>query len=113
MSEPLRYVITEQGDRIGVLLDVEEYHRLTDLSPIDSELLVGLSQSELHALAHSALAPVEQARLDDLLARHTETSLSPQESAQLDALLEQVDQLNLLKTRARYTLTRQQQLPTA
>jgi hypothetical protein len=113
MSEPLRYIINEQGDRVGVLLDVEDYHRLTKPSSIDPELLVSLSQSELHALAQSGLAPVEQARLDDLLARHAETGLSPHESAQLDSLLEQVDQLNLLKTRARYTLTRQQQLPTA
>jgi hypothetical protein len=112
MSE-LRYIINEQGDRVGVLLEVEEYQRLTAPLSIDSELLIGLSLPELHALAQSALAPAEQARLDDLLARHTETGLSSEESAQLDALLEQVDQLNILKTRARYTLTRQQQLPTA
>jgi hypothetical protein len=109
MSEPLRYIINEQGDRVGVLLDVEDYQRLTKPSPMDPDLLVGLSQPELLALAQSALAPVEQARLDDLLARHAESELSPHESAQFDALLEQVDQLNLLKTRARYTLTRPQQ----
>jgi hypothetical protein len=113
MFEPLRYIINEKGDRVGVLLDVEEYHRLTNLSAIDPELLIGLSQSELHALAHSALAPAEQARMADLLARHAESELSPDESAQLDSLLAQVDQLNLLKTRARYTLTRQQHPLTA
>lgn len=113
MSEPLRYIINEQGGRIGVLLDIDEYHRLTTLASTDPELLVGLSQSELQALAQSALAPADQTRLDDLLARQAEGELSPHENTQLDALLEQVDQLNILKTRARYTLTRQQQTPTA
>ena len=63
-----RYIIDEQGERIGVLLDLEEYQQLTRLSPPDTDLLVGLSEAELQALAHSALAPAEQERLDDLLA---------------------------------------------
>jgi hypothetical protein len=45
-----RYIIDEQGERIGVLLDLEEYQRLTRLSPPDAELLVGLSEDELQAL---------------------------------------------------------------
>jgi len=73
MSEPLRDIINEQGERVGVLLD----------------------------------------GLDDLLARNAETQLSPHEITQLDQLLEQVDQLNILKTRARYTLTHQPELATA
>ena len=113
MSEPLRYIINEQGGRIGVLLDIDEYHRLTNAASEDPDLLVGLSQLELHALAQSALAPADQSRLADLLARQAESELSSDESTQLDVLLEQVDQLNILKTRARYTLTRQQQPPTA
>jgi hypothetical protein len=113
MSEPLRYIINEQGGRIGVLLDIEEYYRLTNPASEDPDFLVGLSRSELHALAQSALAPADQGRLDDLLARQVESELAPQESIELDKLLEQVDQLNILKTRARYTLTRQQQSPAA
>ena len=66
-----RYIIDEQGERIGVLLDLEEYQRLTRLSPPDAELLVGLSEDELQALAHGILAPAEQDRLDDLLAMST------------------------------------------
>ena len=71
---------------------------------IDSELLVGLSIAELEALADSLLAPAAQARLDDLLARQKERQLSAGEESELDGLLQKVDQLTILKTRARYTL---------
>ena len=70
----------------------------------DSELLVGLSVEELEALADSLLAPAAQARLDDLLARQKEKLLSADEKRALDGLLQKVDQLTILKTRARYTL---------
>ncbi len=70
----------------------------------DSELLVGLSVEELEALADSLLAPTAQARLDDLLARQKEKLLSADEEQALDGLLQKVDQLTILKTRARYTL---------
>jgi hypothetical protein len=70
----------------------------------DSERLVGLSIEELEALADSLLAPAAQARLDDLLARRQEQPLSAAEERDLDGLLQKVDQLTILKTRARYTL---------
>jgi hypothetical protein len=70
----------------------------------DPELLVSLSDAELEALAESSLAPSAQERLNELLGRHGESQLGPQEQAELDRLLEQVDQLTLVKTRARYTL---------
>jgi hypothetical protein len=101
-----RYIIDEQGARIGVLLDLEEYQQLTRLSPPDAELLVGLSEDELQALAYSALAPAEQGRLDNLLARNADGQLSETEQVALDHLLHYVDQLSILKTRARYTLAR-------
>lgn len=104
MPEQLRYVTNERGERIGVLLDLEEYRRLTLQPAPDPELLVGLSRVELQALAGSKLAPEAQDRLKDLLARNAETQLSAEESGELDRLLEQVDQLTILKTRARYTL---------
>jgi hypothetical protein len=66
--------------------------------------LVGLSPEELDALADGILAPASQARLDDLLDRNRENRLSCEESTELDRLLRQVDQLTILKTRARYTL---------
>ena len=104
MSSTLRYITDEQGERIGVVLDLEAYQQLTRLSSPDSDLLMGLSEAELQALAHSALAPTEQARLDDLLARNADGQLPEAEQAELDRLLHHVDQLTLLKTRARYTL---------
>jgi hypothetical protein len=73
----------------------------------DSERLVGLSVEELEALADSLLAPAAQARLDDLLARRHEQPLSAGEERELDALLQKVDQLTILKTRARYTLAQE------
>ena len=70
----------------------------------DSELLVGLSDDELEALADSLLAPSAQIRLDELLDRNAAGRLASDEQAELDRLLARVDQLTLLKTRARYTL---------
>jgi hypothetical protein len=69
----------------------------------DAELLLGLSDDELQALADSKLAPSAQARLDELLQRNAEGGLDDRASAELDRLLAQVDQLTILKTRARYT----------
>jgi hypothetical protein len=74
----------------------------------DTELLNELSPGELEALAESILAPAAQARLDELLVRNKDNRLSASEQAELDRLLSRVDQLTLLKTRARYTLARQE-----
>lgn len=68
------------------------------------ELLLGLSVDELEALADSLLTPVAQARLDDLLARKQEQRISAGEETELDRLLQRIDQLTILKTRARFTL---------
>lgn len=73
----------------------------------DLELLVGLSQDELEALADGMLAPVAQSRLDDLLERNAENRLGAVDQLELDRLLARVDQLTILKTRARYTLRQQ------
>ena len=70
-----------------------------------TELLTELSVEELEALADSQLGPTAQARLDDLLARRNEQPLSAQDEAALDSLLRRTDQLTILKTRARYTLS--------
>jgi anti-sigma factor RsiW len=74
----------------------------------DSEILTGLSEGELQALADSKLAPSEQGRLDELLQRNTEQQLTAAEVAELDALLARVDHLTVLKARARYTLQQQE-----
>lgn len=70
----------------------------------DPEVLLGLSDGELEALAESLLIPTAQALLDDLLSRNEQSQLSAVEEAELDRLLDRVDQLTILKTRARYTL---------
>ena len=70
----------------------------------DSEFLIGLSDDELEALADSILSPSAQARLDELLDRNAEGQLTAADQAELDRLLAKVDQLTILKTRARYTL---------
>jgi len=111
MSEQVRYVTNEQGERVGVLLDLEAYNRLANSSPSDAECL-SLSKAELQALAESVLAPLAQAHLDELLAQNAETQLSADEIAELDSLLAQVDQLTILKTRARYTLKHLETLAT-
>ena len=69
-----------------------------------SELLVGLSDEELDAPADSMLSPSAQGHLDELLKRNAEGRLPAAEQRELDQLLARVDQLTILKTRARYTL---------
>ena len=70
-----------------------------------TDLLPGLNIDELEALADSLLAPSAQSRLDELLARKSEKQISEKELALLDDLLQKTDQLTILKTRARYTLS--------
>ncbi|MEH2074707.1 MAG: hypothetical protein V7K57_09990 [Nostoc sp.] len=103
MSDSVQYVTNAQGDKVGVLLDLETYQQLTNLS-LDSELLIGLSLDELQALAESSLFTREQIQLQELLIKNSENNLSNEETETLDRLLAQIDQLNIIKTRARYTL---------
>jgi hypothetical protein len=74
----------------------------------DSEILVGLSRGELEALAEGMLAPSIQTRLDELIAQSKDRRLSAEEAVEVDRLLARVDQLTLVKTRAKYTLRQQQ-----
>jgi len=71
------------------------------------ELLTSLSDAELEALANSSLAPASQDRLDELLAQNAENELDESGQAELECLLARVDQLTIVKTRARYTLRQQ------
>jgi hypothetical protein len=87
------------------LLDLKTYQQLLVPLGSDPDLLVDLSAEELQALAESTLALTTQTQLDNLLAQHAVHQLSADEIAILDRLLAQVDQLNILKTRARYTLS--------
>ena len=104
MSQSVQYVTNQAGERVGVLLDIETYENLTNTSLTDAEMLTELSINELRALTESALSVVTQSQLNDLLTRNQDLLLSVEEVAILDNLLAQVDQLNIIKTRAKYTL---------
>ena len=86
------------------LQNLEDDIRHFAAHPIDPDLLVSLSDAELQALADSVLVPRQQERLSDLLRRNRDEGLSPDEERELDRLLERVDQMNVLKARAIYTL---------
>jgi hypothetical protein len=75
----------------------------------DQEFLQDLSFDELEALAESVLIPKAQSQLQELLSKNTEATLSTEETNLLDHLLAQIDYLNILKTRAKYTLKYLQQ----
>ncbi|MEH2127117.1 hypothetical protein [Nostoc sp.] len=103
MSDSVQYVTNAEGKKVGVLLDLETYQQLTNLY-VDSELLIGLNLDELQALAESYLSPKAQIQLQELLVKNSDNDLSDDETETLDRLLAQVDQLNIIKTRARYIL---------
>ena len=107
MGRDLQYVTDQDGQRVAVRSPLEDYCTLASHSPPDPEMLLGLSGAELQALADSKLAPSEQARLDELLVRNADHRLSVEEEAELDSILAKVDQLTVLKTRARYTMHHQ------
>ena len=71
---------------------------------VDPDLLTSLSEEELEALANSTLSPASQDRLDELLAKNVDHRLDEAGQAELECLLARVDQLTIIKTRARYTL---------
>ncbi len=90
--------------------DIPDFQRLStgDIEVNgDIENLTGLSVEELEALADSVLAPTAQSRLEELLTRQKAKLLSVDDERQLDLLLQKVDNLTIIKTRARYTLNRQ------
>lgn len=68
------------------------------------EVSLTVSTEGLTALADMALAPKNQSRLDDLLARNADGRLSEEELRELDLLLKQIDELNLVKARAAVAL---------
>jgi hypothetical protein len=70
--------------------------------------LVPLSNMNLHelrALAEAVVAPDRQQRLKALLDKNRRGELTPEEQAILDEMLTEVDQVALLKARARYTMS--------
>lgn len=108
--KPIQYLVEEDGQRVGVVLRWEDYQKLCVTYPADPDLLVGLSDAELQALADSVLVSRQQDRLSDLLRRNHDEGLSADEERELDRLLERVDQMNVLKARAMYTLQQRQEM---
>lgn len=75
--------------------------------PNETKILPNVSSAGLKALANASLAPHSQTKLNDLLARNADGKLSERETDELDQLIEQIDELNLLKARADFTLRQQ------
>jgi hypothetical protein len=110
MSEPVRYITDELGNRVGMVLDFKLYPHLASPLALDEDCLVGLSLDELNALAHCRLTRDDQTRLNDLLERNGDPqllgALSVDKVGEMDRLLAEGDHLTVLKARARYTLKR-------
>ena len=102
MADP-RFVTNAQGERVGVLLDLSTYEQML-AGRDDPELLLDLSEPELAALAEGELALGSQQDLHILREKSGAHALSEDEAERLDRLIERIDQLNVLKARARYTL---------
>ena len=107
--ESICYLVEENGERVGVVLSWEDYQALRAVQPDDPELLTGLSDTEVEILADSMLAPRLQERLGRLLQLNRENLLSAEEEQEIDRLLKLVDQMNILKARAMYTLHRRRE----
>ncbi len=99
-----QFITDEAGKRVGVVLDWTTYQRLVRLEVQDPELLPGLGAEELSVLAHVSLASNLQQELSELLEKNRGGQVSETEAKRLDDLLAQIDRLNILKARAKYTL---------
>lgn len=104
VSPQVQYIVNDQGLRTAVVLKWEDYQSLRARISPDPDLLVGLDESELRALAEGMLSPSHQERLAELLQRNREDSLKEDERNELDQLLAHVDSMNILKARALRTL---------
>ena len=67
--------------------------------------LSNMNLQELRALAEAVVAPDRQQQLKALLDKNRRGEMSPEEQEALDELLTGVDQVALLKARARYTMS--------
>ena len=105
----VRYLVEEDGQRVGVVLNWDDYQNLQAAVSTDPDLLGNLNEAELKVLAEGMLSSCFQERLDELLQRNREQGLSPDEEHELDSLLETTDAMNILKARATYTLQQRHQ----
>jgi hypothetical protein len=103
MQNP-QFLTNEEGQRVGVVLDMATYEALIQSQLKDTSFLRDLSKEQLEALASSQLTSNAQEDLYKLIEKKKERELSLEEAKQLDNFLKQIDQLALLKARAMYTL---------
>jgi len=101
---PVEYLVKEDGQRTGVVLRWEDYQTLLAFVLDDPDMLPGLDRQTLVTLADGMLAPRFQERLEELLTLNQAGTLGAAEQEELDQLLERIDQMNLVKARAAYTL---------
>ena len=109
MIAPVQYLIAEDGQRVGVVLSWDDYQSLQSKLSGDPDLLNELDERALRALAEGMLASSPQDRLSDLLERNRNGQLDADGQIELDKLLERIDELNILKARALYTLQQRSQ----
>jgi hypothetical protein len=102
MAEP-RFVTTAQGT-VEVIMDEQTYEALVSSNSPDPLLLRDLTLEQLKALAEGKLTTDTQAQLNGLIQKEKTGKATAEESAILDKLLHQLDQLDMLKAKAFYTL---------
>lgn len=68
------------------------------------DVLYGLTEEELHALADTMIASDKQQRLTQLLHKNNSGTIKKYEIEELDALLVECQQISLLKAKALLTL---------
>jgi hypothetical protein len=110
---PVQYLVEADGQRTGVVLSWQDYQNLQARFTTDPDLLVGLSETELKALAEGVLSSPHQERLSQLLQLNQTDPLGADEEAELDRLLDYIDSMNVLKARAQYTLQQSSHTPLA
>ncbi len=109
VPKPKEYIVGKDGKRTGVVLDWNVYKKLQDSIPEDSDLLLGLDNSELRLLAEGMLSPPNQLQLDTLLHKNQSAQLNKNEEKELDTLIKYIDSMNILKAKAIYTLQKRGQ----
>lgn len=107
--KPVEYLVSEDGTRTGVVLRWEDYEALKASAQRDPDLIIGLSETELRALSDGKLTVNAQDRLGELLEQNRLGRLNVDEARELDELIDYIDQMNILKARAAFTLQRLQE----
>lgn len=100
----VEYLVREDGERTGVVLTWQDFQRLRTRLERDPDMLVGLDIETLSAIANGVLSTPHQQQLETLLERNRSGRLAPEEQSELDQPIDDIDRMNLLKARTRYTL---------